>query len=515
MNKRAILEDDYVKMWFSDIGAEPRTISDFSYSLRRFCEFTGKTPKELIDEADNESNQRIPQRDKQLKRYLRDFPAWLEEDFKEKYGREIAPKTLKSRVTAVRSFYKALGFDVPRNSKKINRAERLPENGEMPTMEMVREAINVASVRDRAIVLAQLTSGMGDAELLSLKFSDFMSGRGYSPRLGGRSESEIRRWIIEEKQRVSGAINESNLEFGITKITGTRQRTKQTFTTFFTPETTLAVLDYLEWRNREPKPDNYHGKYLKAIVQESYEKRKIGSIDDFVFIRNNVPDEYLPLKTLKELFEGMSAYEENYRKSKERREKFGDHPYDEKLRVLHASGLTRVYRELATKIGVGTEYGKWQVFRGHKMRALFNSLLENAGCPANVKEIFMGHKRPEQITAYSKMSDATLKENYIKYMKVLFTGRTEVKILTSEEFKVVDEALGEKERRIAELEREIKELKAKEEAREPYDKGMAAFIDTIESKPEMKKALIKEMVSDPAMKNILKEIMKDLIKEGG
>jgi integrase len=493
MDKKVILEDNYVKMWFSEIGAEPRTINDFSYSLMLFCEFTGKTPKELIDEADNESNQRIPQRDKQLRRYLRDFPAWLEEDFKGKYGREIAPKTLKTRMTGIRSFYKALGFEVPRNSKKINRAERLPANGEMPTMEMVREAINVASVRDRAIVLAQLASGMGDGELLSLKLSDFMSGRGYSPRLDGRSESEIRRWIIEEKQRVSGAINESNLEFGITMIKGTRQRTKQPFTTFFTPEATLAVLDYLDWRNREPKQDNYHGKYLKAIVQESYEKRKIGSVDEFVFIRNNVPDEYLPLKTLKELFEGMSAYEEKYLKSKERREKFGDHPYDEKLRVLRVGGLTRVYRELATKIGVGTGYDKWQVLRGHKMRALFNALLENAGCPANVKEIFMGHKRPEQITAYSKMSDATLKENYIKYMKVLFTGRTEVKLLTSEEFKVVEEALGEKERRIADLEREIKELKSKEEARAPYDETLGELMQRLLNNPEMRALIKKEL----------------------
>jgi hypothetical protein len=57
-------------------------------------------------------------------------------------------------------------------------------------------------------------------------------------------------------------------------------------------------------------------------------------------------------------------------------------------------------------------------------------------------------------------------------------------------------------------------VKAREEAREPYDKGLAPFLKTIENNPEMKKAMVKMVASDPDMKNVMKEILKELMEKG-
>jgi integrase len=514
MDKKKVLEDEYVKIWFDEIEAESRTIDNYSHAIYLFCEFTGNTPRQLIEEAEDEIRAGIPLRHRRIKRYLPEFANWVQGEFKEKHGRDIAPKTLKDRMAGVRSFYRSFEIEVPRNQKKINRAETLPENGEIPTIEMVKEALTVASIRNRAIVLAMLNSGFGDSEILSVKVSDFIRGRGYDPHLIGRSEEEIRQWISEEKKKIDKGTTENNLEYGVTTVRARRKKTSQDFFSFITPEASLAILDYLEWRNRKPTLENYRGKYMKGIIQEGYEKRKIRRTDDFIFARNNIPDEFLPLETLKGFYEGTKAYKERYLKSKERREKNGDHPYDEKLRVLARSGLTRVFRELAKKIGVDTGYAKWQVLRGHGLRKLFNSLLLNNGCPLKAVEFWMGHKLPEQRAAYYQANESELKEHYSKHMRVLFTGRIEVKTLKSEEFKVIEVRLKEKDKEFTELtgelegyrealqkrngeitklREEIEAMKSREESREPYDNKMTELMKRLIANPEIKELIKKEL----------------------
>jgi len=494
MNKKAVLEDEYVRIWFDEIEAEPRTIDNYSQAIYLFCKFTGKMPKELIEEAENEIRAGIPLRHRRIKRYLTEFANWVEEEFRKKHGREIAPKTLKDRLSGVRSFYQTFEIEVPRNKKKINNAEPLPENGEIPTIDMVKEALSVASVRDRAIVLSMLSSGMGDSEILSIKLGNFIRGRGYDPHLIGRSEESIRQWISEERKKVSEAIEKDNLEFGVTTLRATRKKTGVEFFTFLTPEATLAVLEYLEWRNRKPKLEFYRGKYMKAVMMEGYEKRKIRSINDYIFVRNAIPDEFLPLDVLKGFYAGTKAYKERYLKSKERREINGDHPYDERFRVLNRSGLTRVFRELAKKIGVDTDFEKWQILRGHGLRKLWTSLLLNNGMPIKDVEFMAGHKLPQQRNAYYRADEAEIKKHYIKHMNVLFTGRTKVKSITTEEFKAVEESLKAKDEEIAKLRKEIEEMKAREKAQEPVDR----LIDLV----------IEKMMEDETIKKRLAEILK-------
>ena len=63
------------------------------------------------------------------------------------------------------------------------------------------------------------------------------------------------------------------------------------------------------------------------------------------------------------------------------------------------------------------------------------------------------------------------------------------------------------------MEGKLEAMKAREEARAPGDKGVAAFLEAIDSKPEMKKAMIKLMASDSDMKNVVKDILKEVMGE--
>jgi len=484
VRKAELFIDEYVKLWFNEIEAEPSTREEYTHSLYLFTEFTGKTPKELVEDADAEIAGGVPLRRQRIKRDLPLFAEWVKKEFRQEHNREIAPKTLKNRIAGVRSFYQAFEIQVPRNTKKINRAETLPENQEIPTLEMVREALNVAGIRDRALLLAMLGSSFGDSEILAVRISDVIRGRGYDPHLIGRGEADIRRWIEEEKRKVNEAVDAEDLSYGITTVKSKRKKTGVLFFSFLTPEATLAILDYLEWRNRVPKFENYRGRYLKGVLTSSYEKRKIRSVNDYVFIRNNIPDEFLPLDVLKEIYAGSKSAENLYENSKLRRLRDGDEPYEEQVRVLNRSGLTRVFRELAKKIGVDTDWGKWQVLRGHGLRKLFNSQLLNDGCPVKAVEFWMGHKLPEQRAAYYRASETELREHYAKHMQALFTGRIKVKKLKSEEFKVIEQEMRAKDDNILSLRTEMKELRKLSERSAEF---MAEFTNLVAEDPAVMK----------------------------
>jgi hypothetical protein len=66
---------------------------------------------------------------------------------------------------------------------------------------------------------------------------------------------------------------------------------------------------------------------------------------------------------------------------------------------------------------------------------------------------------------------------------------------------------------ITELKEKMAAMESREEARGPGDKGIATFLEAIDSKPEMKKAMIKLMASDSDMKNVVKEILKEVMGE--
>ncbi len=175
-----------------------------------------------------------------------------------------------------------------------------------------------------------------------------------------------------------------------------REKVEVDFLTFLSPEATKSVCKYIKWRNQKP---NFRGE----IKNQIHNKRKIYTNDDFLFIKNDVPDEYLQ-------------------------------DYDEKIRKLNLMGLTDVYRSLAKKSGQSTPLGKWQILRSHKMRAWFNSTLINAGADSFFVEYLMGHSIEESREVYFRANKEKMKERYMKYVPFL-TIQKELDVSESPEYK--------------------------------------------------------------------------------
>lgn len=481
-------KDAKVRDWFRRIRASDSAKASFTKGLQYFVDFVklkgisiGETPSEILDYAKTNMKKDVFEWKDEIEGIIAEFEEWLTEKPKivrgdYSNGAKLAPKTIQTYISAVRSFFNAFNIDVPRRKRK-QKTKPLEENNRRLTKEIVREALKYADVRAKAITLCMLSGGLGDSELLNLKIGTFIRGRGYEPVM----ISDLDGWINEEKRKCEEEINKDNLDHGITMLFIRRPKTAVDYLTFLTPEATLAILDYLAWRNR---PTGYSQRH-KGIGKIREEKRKVRSVEDYLFIKTYIDNWYLPPEVIEEL--KPARIEEPNCKYKSRatcemvdetikkRKALNLTGYAEVVRKLDREGLMAIFRDLAKKAGVSTNIGTYQLLRGHNLRKLFYTLLRAEGVDSFELEFWMGHTIPEEQEAYFQAIPEKLKKIYARYMHVLLVGEFETKVIVSEEYK---ELKAENEA----LKREMENLKRMGERSSEF---MDDFMKIIAEDPEL------------------------------
>lgn len=143
-------------------GLSESARSHYPTCIARFCEFTGKTPDRIIAER---------------KRHLRS----LDERTKRIYERKVlefydhAKKSLKLRessawqmVTAVRGWF-ARNYGTLDFARRGPRRPKTEPRDYIPPVSEVREIVECSNVRDKAIFLTMLQTGLGPADICELK----------------------------------------------------------------------------------------------------------------------------------------------------------------------------------------------------------------------------------------------------------------------------------------------------------------------------------------------------------
>jgi integrase len=204
----------------------------------------GKTPDELIDEADFEQDN-LKMRNRHLSIHLNQFRDYLT-------SQNLAPYTIKTYLTAVKSFYQANYIDIPK--LKIEKPTGLKENKDIPCKEDIQTVLKVCDPIEKAIILIGASSGLGAQEIVNLKIEDFLAG--YDPATE------------------------------ITMLKLRRIKENVDFITFLSPEASRAVNEYIIFRNRTVKADN--SKRTKQL-----EKQKVYSDSDYLLCVRNVSDGFL------------------------------------------------------------------------------------------------------------------------------------------------------------------------------------------------------------------------------
>ncbi|WP_292387836.1 tyrosine-type recombinase/integrase [Methanosarcina sp. UBA5] len=237
LKKNSIMQE-----WLSTVSSDAST-DTYLLGMQHFTEFTKKTPEELLEEAEEEAG--LLMRKRHIKNYLINFKISL-------VDRGMAPLSIKSYITPVKSFYRFFDIELPNLQK--NKATTLQENNAIPDKTDLQEVLKVCDPLEKAVLLTAASSGLAAAEIISLKISDFKNG--YDSLTG------------------------------ITTLKLRRQKTEIDFVTFLTPEATNAVMEYLEFRERSVKTGE-----IKR--QNQLEKQRINNETNFLFCIRQIEDAFL------------------------------------------------------------------------------------------------------------------------------------------------------------------------------------------------------------------------------
>lgn len=266
-----ILKDPYFINFIERKNLSKSTERVYLGRIKSFCQFVGKNPSELIKEARNESGIKIDE-------YFHDYIENLKNS-----GKSF--NTIINQTDTVKSFYNQ--FDI--NTKNIKpiifpETDNLDYN-KLVSLDQIREALELSSLRDKAIVLLHLSSGMEATELRFLTYGDFINS--IEEYIDFKPEELLNvRKIADSLLKMDDLVGTWKIE---------KHRTEKAYVTFNTPESTKAILSYLIDRERKNKTIkslnvplfvNSQNQALKKSVHGSIFKR-INNRANFGYLTKN------------------------------------------------------------------------------------------------------------------------------------------------------------------------------------------------------------------------------------
>lgn len=288
-----IIYDGRLLQWFDLLDLSENTKRLYLIYMRQFCNCLSKSPTELITEAIAETKGGLLLSERQTVGYVARFKKTLKEN-------RLAPNSQAAAMTCVKSFYKAFDIELSSAIKKSKKCLPLKENmGFLTKPDLKKLITNAKSLRDKAIILFMATSGMARSEILNLRIRD-----------------------ITFDQNDVGIINIR------------RQKTQTDYTTFISPEATVALRNYTEERNRS-------------------DALKVKGQNDFVFVT----------------YPAVGG-------------KGGGR--------IKQPTFTLIFKQLAVQLGYNND--NFQITtKSHALRKFFATTLENAGMPKNKIDFMLGH----------------------------------------------------------------------------------------------------------------------------
>lgn len=222
----AMIEDlDVVKSWLKDLSSNSR--SSYLGALAEFCIANDIEPIEMLETIHKEEEDRLPQWERTINKWFENF-----DEYCKKQNRSINTRNL--RRTVVNGF---IGFHGLTQYTENGR-RRKPKQFKEPNK---RKGLNEKDIQDllgackslkmKAIILTQISSGLSTADIIKLKIKDFQKG------------------IVEAYDIENRMIRR------ICKLKLVRQKTNKEFTTFLSEEAVNAIERYLKLERINPKPE--------------------------------------------------------------------------------------------------------------------------------------------------------------------------------------------------------------------------------------------------------------------
>lgn len=153
-----------VQTWLKTVS--PKTAKSYLRALKKFCDWCGKAPPQLIIDRDSERNVADPNKRTGTRNLILDFRVFLERE-------GYAPKTINAMDGAIRSFFTAvLGREGMVNVGNYPDREVSKTKDLVPTLEEVKRMIDVSDISVKFSIIFLAQTGMRPDDALKLRVGD-------------------------------------------------------------------------------------------------------------------------------------------------------------------------------------------------------------------------------------------------------------------------------------------------------------------------------------------------------
>ncbi len=214
------------------------TRKNYQNAIKLYTESQGKTLTELIQEAEAEEENGVRLKNRTLKKRLIHFRNYLIND------KNYSKLTIEKTVSLVKTIYSHYEIEIPKIPVFNNKpAKEYPPiyYDDLPTKELIQEAIRLSNPLMESIILFICSSGCAKAETLSLTIQDFITA--------------TREW--HNSTNIYEVLNELKTQDNVVPIFKLKRRkVNKYYYTFCSPEAVTAIVSYLNSRTDKLTPES-------------------------------------------------------------------------------------------------------------------------------------------------------------------------------------------------------------------------------------------------------------------
>ena len=251
-----------------DRNIKSSTQKGYESALKCYEDFHKDSIENLFAEARAEENQRIPLKDRKIKKRLMEFRSFL-------LNSDLSPYTSKTYFSKVKAFY--LHFEIELPHLPQAKYDKMYETNyfDLPTREHIHEALLISPIDVKAVILFMSSSGTAMAETLSLTVEHFIAAtREYHN--GGSIES-----VLQTLDKRTDVVPTFYLK---------RIKTDKYYYTFCTPQASSCIVSYLKTRDGLKMEDplfDFTSSQLFSKFQDINDKMKWGFKGRYRFFRSH------------------------------------------------------------------------------------------------------------------------------------------------------------------------------------------------------------------------------------
>ena len=213
------------------------TAKGYMSTIKRYTEFNQMQLYELIDEALNEQDAHIPLRESKLKKRLLEYRNFLINES------NMSQKTAKTYFMKMLTVYRHFECEIPMIPMAQYKPEYVTTYSDLPTIEHLRQALELSTVELRAIICFQASSGSATAEALQITVRQFFQGvQEYHDILFNEDEETLEKILKVLEHKLE------EYELIVPTFYLERIKTKKFYYTFCSPEACKWIVMHLKNR---------------------------------------------------------------------------------------------------------------------------------------------------------------------------------------------------------------------------------------------------------------------------